>query len=53
VTWRFSNGLLHIGVVSTHRAGNGAHHLIVHNIGVGTQTEDVLNAFEIIGHYRW
>ncbi|MGZ8852706.1 MAG: DUF1287 domain-containing protein [Thermoanaerobaculia bacterium] len=53
VAWRLSNGLLHIGVVSTRRADAGDHHLVVHNIGLGTRTEDVLNAFEIIGHYRW
>jgi len=26
---------------------------MVHNIGNGAQKEDVLNAFAIIGHYRW
>jgi uncharacterized protein YijF (DUF1287 family) len=26
---------------------------MIHNIGRGAQKEDVLNAYEIIGHYRW
>jgi uncharacterized protein YijF (DUF1287 family) len=25
----------------------------VHNIGAGTQIEDVLFASEVTGHYRW
>jgi uncharacterized protein len=27
--------------------------LIIHNIGSGTQEEDVLHAWTKIGHYRW
>jgi uncharacterized protein YijF (DUF1287 family) len=54
VAWRLSNGLHHIGVVSQRRAPpDGKHNLVVHNIGQGARTEDVLYAFEIIGHYRW
>jgi uncharacterized protein YijF (DUF1287 family) len=53
VAWKLSNGLFHIGVVSTQRASNGDHYLVVHNIGNGTRNEDVLHAFEIIGNYRW
>jgi uncharacterized protein YijF (DUF1287 family) len=52
VAWRLSNGLHHIGVISQRRA-SGNHNLVVHNIGQGARTEDVLYAFEIIGHYRW
>ena len=38
----------------THVRNNGQReYLVVHNIGYGTQNEDVLRAFEIIGHYRW
>jgi uncharacterized protein YijF (DUF1287 family) len=47
VAWRLPGGLYHIGIV----APDG--HLMIHNIGRGTQKEDVLNAYEIIGHYRW
>jgi uncharacterized protein len=53
VAWRLPNGLHHIGIVSQARAPGGRHPLVIHNIGAGTQEEDVLFAFEIIGHYRW
>jgi len=52
VAWRLSNGLYHIGMVAEQRAFQG-HHLMVHNIGQGTRVEDVLYAFEELGHYRW
>jgi uncharacterized protein len=53
VAWRLSNGLLHTGVVSNQRSFDSSHYLIVHNIGAGAKVEDVLFAFEIIGHYRY
>jgi uncharacterized protein YijF (DUF1287 family) len=53
VAWKLSNGLYHIGIVSSARNAAGTDYLVVHNIGSGAQTEDVLRAFEIIGHYRW
>jgi uncharacterized protein len=53
VAWRLPNGLYHIGVVAQRRAPDRKHNLVVHNIGQGARTEDVLYAFEIIGHYRW
>ena len=53
VAWRLPGGLYHIGVVSNRLAGGEEHYLVVHNIGYGTRNEDVLRAFEIIGHYRW
>ena len=52
MAWRLSNGLLHIGVVAEARAPQG-HRLAVHNIGSGAQLEDVLFAFDELGHYRW
>jgi uncharacterized protein len=51
VTWRLSSGVPHIGVVSDVRRGD--RYLVVHNIGAGTQIEDVLFAYEVTGHYRW
>ena len=51
VTWRLSSGVPHIGVVSDVRRGD--RYLVVHNIGYGTQIEDVLFAYEVTGHYRW
>jgi uncharacterized protein len=46
VVWRLAPGLTHIGIVTTR-------HLIVHNIGAGPQLEDMLFAYEPIGHYRF
>ncbi len=51
VTWDLGRGLTHIGIVSDRRASNGAP-LILHNIGRGTQEEDILFAYRITGHYR-
>lgn len=51
VTWDLGGGLTHIGIVSDRQAGSGAP-LVLHNIGRGTQEEDILFAFKITGHYR-
>jgi uncharacterized protein YijF (DUF1287 family) len=51
VAWRLPSGLYHIGVVSTSRGRSDF--TVVHNIGYGALNEDVLHAFQIIGHYRW
>jgi hypothetical protein len=53
VAWKLSNGLHHIGVVSTTRASDAARLLVVHNIGRGAHEEDVLVAWQVIGHYRY
>lgn len=54
VSWRLPNGLAHIGLVSDRIAADGsARPLMIHNIGAGTQEEDVLFAWTIVGHYRW
>lgn len=52
VTWRLSNGLPHIGIVSNRRADSGRL-LILHNIGAGTREEDVLREHTLTGHYRY
>jgi uncharacterized protein YijF (DUF1287 family) len=51
VSWKLTNGLDHVGVVSATRTGNRP--LVVHNIGAGAQEEDVLFAWKLTGHYRW
>ncbi len=51
VTWRLASGVPHIGLVSAQRR-NGRP-LIVHNIGAGTQREDMLFDYAITGHYRY
>jgi len=53
VAWKLPNGLDHIGIVSDQKNTQGGHPLIVHNIGAGTQLEDILFEYKIIGHYRY
>jgi uncharacterized protein YijF (DUF1287 family) len=52
VTWNLPGGLPHIGIVSEARAPGGRR-LVVHNIGRGAQLEDILDAYQKTGHYRW
>ncbi|HPF72296.1 MAG: DUF1287 domain-containing protein [Rhodanobacteraceae bacterium] len=52
VSWRLPNGLPHIGIVSDRRSTDGARPLVIHNIGAGTQVEDVLFAWNPVGHFR-
>lgn len=52
VTWDLGRGLTHIGIVSDQRSAAGVP-LVLHNIGRGTQEEDILFRFTIIGHYRF
>lgn len=53
VTWRFENGLTHTGLVTDEKSAVTGNHMIVHNIGAGAQLQDVLFAWQIIGHYRY
>lgn len=53
VAWRLPQGLHHIGVVAEERVAGADRFYMIHNIGAGTRKEDVLRAFDIIGHYRW
>ena len=52
VAWRLTNGLPHIGVVSSSQEVLSGNYLMVHNIGLGVQIEDVLFGWKIIGHFR-
>jgi uncharacterized protein YijF (DUF1287 family) len=51
VTWRLQSGVPHIGLVTGERRDGRP--LIVHNIGAGTQIEDMLFDYTITGHYRF
>ncbi len=51
VTWMLPGNLPHIGVVSDRK--QGAVPLMLHNIGQGTQEENILFAYPITGHYRY
>lgn len=54
VTWDLNgSGLAHTGLVVDATVPGTSRHLIVHNIGSGTQREDVLFEFSITGHYRF
>jgi uncharacterized protein YijF (DUF1287 family) len=52
VTWRINDKLPHIGIVSDKTLRDGTP-LVIHNIGRGTQEQDVLFRYTIIAHYRW
>ena len=53
VTWRLPSGVPHIGLVSSAMFPGGSRHLVIHNIGQGTQEEDILFLYSITGHYRY
>mgnify|MGYP000083941841 CR=1 FL=1 len=50
IAWRLPGGAQHIGVISDRRVADRL--LVIHNIGDGTQEEDILMIFPRIGHYR-
>lgn len=53
VSWRLpKTNLPHIGIVSDKVATDGTP-LIIHNIGQGTQEENILFTYPIKGHYRY
>jgi uncharacterized protein len=51
VAWDLGGGLTHIGFVSDDKADQ--QYKIIHNIGAGTQIEDRLMDWKVIGHYRF
>jgi uncharacterized protein YijF (DUF1287 family) len=51
VSWRIP--VPHIGIVSTRADAAGGRPLMVHNIGAGSQVEDVLFAWPIQGWFRY
>jgi uncharacterized protein len=53
VTWMLPGNLPHIGLVTDERSPDGSRPLIVHNIGRGPGTEDMLFDYVITGHYRY
>ena len=52
VIWRLPGNRPHIGIVSDRRAEDGTP-LIIHNIGRGTQEENILLAYPITTHTRY
>ena len=54
VAWDLDGkGMTHIGIVSNAYNEKSKRYLIVHNIGGGAQSEDVIFDWKIIGHYRY
>ncbi len=53
VSQRLPGNLPHIAVVSHYASRDGKRPLIIHNIGAGTQIEDRLFEFKIVGHFRY
>jgi hypothetical protein len=53
VTLMLPGHLPHIGIVSAALSDDGARPLLVHNIGRGTQREDVIGLYPLTGHYRF
>ena len=52
LTWMLPGNLPHIGIVSNKKSEKG-NYLIIHNIGRGTQEEDMIDSFKLTGHYRY
>jgi uncharacterized protein YijF (DUF1287 family) len=54
VAWDLDGkGMTHIGLVSNFYNEKTKRYSIIHNIGGGTQSEDVIFNWKIIGHYRY
>ncbi len=53
VAWELAGGLTHIGIISDIKSDDGKTFHIIHNIGAGTQIENRLFEWKIIGHYRY
>jgi uncharacterized protein len=53
VSMMLPGNLPHIGIVSNTRSEDGSRPLFIHNIGGGTQEEDVLQRFAVTGRYRF
>ena len=53
VSWRLQRGQPHIGIVSERHSADGLRPLVIHNIGYGTQEQDVLFDWQISGHFRY
>jgi uncharacterized protein len=52
VTMLVPGGRPHIGIVSTTLVAGTERPKIIHNIGLGTQSDDILDALAITGRYR-
>lgn len=53
VTLVLPGNLPHIAIVSGQQNTEGSRYLVIHNIGGGTQREDVLERYPTTGHHRF
>jgi hypothetical protein len=53
VTWDLGGNVPHIGIVVDLKSSETGRFLIVHNIGQGPKSDDVLFGWKITGHYRY
>jgi uncharacterized protein YijF (DUF1287 family) len=53
VTWDLGGDVPHIGMVVNVKSRETGRFLIVHNIGQGPKSEDVLFRWRVTGHYRY
>lgn len=53
VVWDFGGGKRHIGIVTNRVLSDSRRPLIVHNSGLGPKLNDVLFAWNIMGHFRY
>ncbi len=52
VIWDLGKGLVHIGIISNQKSLVNSTPLVIHNIGSGTQENNILFDYKITGHYR-
>ncbi len=52
VTWMLPGNLPHIGIISDKKASTGGNYWVLHNVGQGTQEQDVLTEWPLTGHFR-
>jgi hypothetical protein len=53
MSWTLPGNLPHIGILSDRSSSDGLRPLIIHNIGRGTQEEDIADLYDRTGHYRF
>lgn len=52
VTWMLPGNLPHIGIISDKKGSTGSNYWVLHNVGQGTQEQDVLTEWPLTGHFR-
>lgn len=53
VTWMLPNNRPHIGIISDEKAFFSGNPKVIHNIGFGPKSNDMLFRFTITGHFRF